>query len=148
MAPSLVSLPLAAWEREGLVSALRKAGLPADDVTEPAAMFWRFSTDDDVPAGFGGLEVHGADALMRSVLTMPSLRNRGIGSAIVAALEAEAQINRCQTIWLLTTDAQPYFEKRGYTVHDRSAAPAAIRATAQFSSLCPASAALMAKPLA
>jgi amino-acid N-acetyltransferase len=100
-----------------------------------------------VPAGFGGLEVHGGDALMRSVVTLPPLRGRGIGATIVVALEAEARVSKCRSVYLLTTTAQPLFEKLGYALLDRARAPAAIRASAQFSSLCPATAALMMKRL-
>ena len=145
--PALTAIPLAVWERDGLEAALSKAGLPVSDIRQAAPRFWRFSVAYDIPAGFGGLEIHGGDALMRSVVTMPPLRGRGIGAAIVTALEAEARVAKCHTIWLLTTTARPLFEKLGYAVTDRTQAPAAIRASAQFSSLCPASAPLMMKRL-
>ena len=147
MAPTLTAFPLAVWEREGLAAALRKANLPADDVTAAGALFWRFSTDDDVPAGFGGLEIYGADALMRSVVTLPPLRGRGIGAAIISGLEAEARLAKCKSVYVLTTTAQRLFEKLGYATLDRSQAPAAIRGTTQFTSLCPDSAALLLKRL-
>lgn len=148
MTPSLVALPLAVWERDGLKAALTKAGLPADDIFTPGPQFWRFSTDDDVPAGFGGIEVHGADALMRSVVTLPPLRGRGVGQGIVRALEAEAIVMKCGTVWLLTTTAREFFGKLGYAAVDRADVPDAIRATAQFSSLCPDSATVMVRRLA
>jgi N-acetylglutamate synthase-like GNAT family acetyltransferase len=148
MTPSLVALPLAVWERDGLKAALTRAGLPADDIFTPGPQFWRFSTDDDVPAGFGGIEVHGADALMRSVVTLPPLRGRGVGQGIVRALEAEAIVMKCGTVWLLTTTAREFFGKLGYAAVDRADVPDAIRATAQFSSFCPDSAAVMVRRLA
>jgi N-acetylglutamate synthase-like GNAT family acetyltransferase len=148
MPPALAAFPLAPWERDGLAGALSQAGLPADDVTQPGLRFWRFSTDEGAPAGFGGLEGHGADALMRSILTLPPLRGRGVAQAIVSALEAEAMLAKCQTVWLLTTTAQPLFEKMGYAAVERDDVPEAIRATAQFASLCPDSAAVMMKRLA
>jgi N-acetylglutamate synthase-like GNAT family acetyltransferase len=147
MAAPLIALPLAVWERDGLKAALTRAGLPADDILTPGLQFWRFSTQDDVPAGFGGIEVHGADALMRSVVTLPPLRARGIGQAIVRALEAEAVVMKCRAVWLLTTTAREFFERLGYAAVDRADVPGAIRATAQFSSLCPDSATVMVKRL-
>ena len=147
MAEPLIALPLAVWERDGLKAALTRAGLPADDIFRPGPQFWRFSTQDDVPAGFGGIEVHGADALMRSVVTLPPLRARGIGQAIVRALEAEAIVMKCRALWLLTTTSREFFGKLGYTAVDRADVPGAIRATAQFSSLCPDSATVMVKRL-
>src|SRR5687767_10718005 len=92
VAPKLISQPLATWEREGLVATLHKAGLPIEGVTEPGLLFWRFQTIDDVPVGFGGLEVHGTHAVLRSIVTLPPLRRRGIGAAIVAAVEGEAAL--------------------------------------------------------
>ena len=147
MAAPLIALPLAVWERDGLKAALTRAGLPADDILAPGLQFWRFSTQDDVPAGFGGIEVHGADALMRSVVTLPPLRARGIGQAIVRALEAEAVVMKCRAVWLLTTTAREFFDRLGYAAVDRADVPGAIRATAQFSSLCPDSATVMVKRL-
>jgi N-acetylglutamate synthase-like GNAT family acetyltransferase len=147
MPASLIASPLAVWERDGLKAAVIKAGLPADDILAPGALFWRFATDDDVPAGFGGIEVHGADALMRSVVTLPPLRERGIGRAIVKALEAEALVMKCSAVWLLTTTARDFFGQLGYAVVDRGEVPAAIRATAQFSALCPDTATVMVKRL-
>jgi N-acetylglutamate synthase-like GNAT family acetyltransferase len=148
MTPSLIALPLAVWERDGLKAALSKAGLPVDDILSPGPHFWRFSTEDDVPAGFGGIEAHGADALLRSVVTLPPLRSRGIGQAIVKALEAEAIVMKCSAVWLLTTTARAFFDKLGYAAVDRAGVPGAIRATPQFSALCPDSATVMVKRLA
>jgi hypothetical protein len=72
--PELFALPLATWEREGLKAALARAGLPADDVVHDGPLFWRFERDD-VPVGFAGIEVHGTDALLRSLITMPPARS-------------------------------------------------------------------------
>ena len=70
----LLATPLAEWEREGLEAALVKAGLPADDIGNPHLLFWRFETRANVPAGFGGLEIHNGGALLRSVVTLPPVR--------------------------------------------------------------------------
>src|SRR6516225_1695212 len=78
---NLLATPLAAWERDGV-----KAGLPADDVGDARLLFWRFETTD-IPVGFGGLEIHGSDALLRSLVTLPPLRQIGMGAAMVAVLE-------------------------------------------------------------
>ena len=145
--PHLNAIPLASWEREGVAAALRRAGLPADDVDAPGRLFWRFEGDDLTPVGFGGLEVHGDDALLRSVVTMPPLRRRGIARAIVAALEAEARIAGCGAIWLLTTSQAPLFDRLGYKACERADVPPSIRATQQFVALCPTSATVMTKPL-
>ena len=146
-ATQLIGLPLATWERDGLKAALAKVGLPVDDVDEPDRLFWRFERDD-IPVGFGGLEVHGKDALLRSVVTLPPVRRTGIARAIVAALETEATIAGCRAIWLLTTTSADVFARLGYGGCDRAEVPEPIRATRQFAALCPASATAMVKRLA
>src|SRR5712691_2389290 len=137
MTRRLIATPLAAWERDGVRAALVKAGLPADDIGDPYVLLWRFETYEDVPVGFGGLEIHGYDALLRSVVTLPPLRQVGMGAAIVAALEAEAHARRCRAIYLLTTSQAGYFAALGYGPCRRSDVPRGIRDSRQFSALGP-----------
>jgi amino-acid N-acetyltransferase len=141
----LLVTPLAVWERDGLKAALVKAGLPADDVGDPQLSFWRFETHEDVPVGFGGLAFHGSDALLRSVVTLPPLRQLGMGAAMVAALETEACARKCHAIYLLTESEQDFFARLGYAPCARADVPEAVRASRQFVALCPASAAVMVK---
>jgi N-acetylglutamate synthase-like GNAT family acetyltransferase len=145
--PRLTAIPLAAWERDGVVAALKKAGLPADDVASPGRFFWRFETVDLTPVGFGGLEIHDGDALLRSVVTLPPLRGRGIARAIVSALETEAQIADCRAIWLLTTSAAHLFDQLGYATCKIAIVPQPIRDTPEFVALSAASATVMMKRL-
>jgi N-acetylglutamate synthase-like GNAT family acetyltransferase len=141
----LIHTPLAPWEREGLKSALVRAGLPADDVDDPHLLTWRFE-HEDVPVGFGGLEIHWPDALLRSVVTLPPLRQIGMGSAIVDALEAEVGAHRCSTIYLLTTDPD-FFGRLGYAPCARSDVPAAIQSSHQFTAVWPPTVGVMVKRL-
>ncbi len=143
--PKLVAKPLHAGERDAMAQALAKAGLPADDVDAPGRLFWRFETRNQLLTGYGGLEILGDVALLRSVVTLPPLRRRGIGRAIVLALEAEAALHRCSAVYLLTTDAQAFFGTLGYRKCARDDVPAAIRETTQFATLCPATADVLVK---
>jgi N-acetylglutamate synthase-like GNAT family acetyltransferase len=143
--PLLRATPLAAWERDGLKAALTKAGLLADDVAEPDRLFWRFERHDDMPVGFGGLEIHGTDALLRSIVILPPLRRRGSGRAVVGALEQEAQRHGCGAIYLLTMSEADFFARLGYAACARDKVPDAIRSSRQFAALCPETAAVMVK---
>lgn len=142
----LFALPLAPWERDALKAALTKVGLPSDDIGSPGILFWRFERDD-VPVGFGGLEIFGRDALLRSLVTLPPLRRRGIGTAIVGVIETEAVAHKVRALYLLTTDRVAFFARMGYAPCRREDVPAAVRASAQFAVLCPSTAAVMRKPL-
>jgi len=134
LAPRLFAHPLKSWERGAVSAALAKAGLASEDVEEPHHLFWRFETDEEMPVGFGGLEPYGQDALLRSVVTLPPLRNKGIGTAIVAAIEAEARLRGSRAIWIVSRAAGSFFERRGYAKCLSSVVPDLIRATRAFQS--------------
>ena len=141
----LIGIPLAVWERDGLIASLAKAGLLAEDVTTPGPLFWRFE-NEAMPVGFGGLELYGDQALLRSVVTLPPMRKRGIGRGIVAALEVEARIRACRALWLLTPGAD-FFAHLGYRRCERADMPKVLQETEQAAKLCPASAIAMTKRL-
>jgi N-acetylglutamate synthase-like GNAT family acetyltransferase len=143
--PRLQASPLAVWERDGLKAALLKAGLPAGDIDDPRHLFWRFETFEDIPAGFGGLEIHGRDALLRSIVTLPRMRQLGMGGAIVAKLETEARAHGCVTIYLLTNSETDFFAGLGYATCKRDQMPDAIRESEHFASLGPPAGVAMVK---
>jgi N-acetylglutamate synthase-like GNAT family acetyltransferase len=142
----LFALQLAAFERDGLKAALAKAGLPIDDVDEAGRLFWRFEIGD-MPVGFAGLEVHGNVALLRSVVTMPPLRRRGIGRAMVEVVETDAVARAVHRLYLLTVDSAAFFAALGYAPCRRDDVPAMLAATPQFAALCPQTAVVMCKDL-
>ncbi|HEY6434123.1 MAG TPA: GNAT family N-acetyltransferase [Acetobacteraceae bacterium] len=88
-----------------------------------------------------------AGRLLRSLAVAPSHQRRGLGQALVARVESEAQAHGIERLLLLTETAQALFHKLGYAVIERSAVPEQLRQSAEFRSLCPASAVCMAKAL-
>ena len=121
-ASNLMIRPLAVGEREALAAVLARQDLPVDGLDDPSGLFWRFDTMQDVPLGFGGIELHGGDALLRSVVTLPPVRHRGIGSAIVTVLETEASIAGCHAIYVLANRGG-LFERLGYGLCDPERLP-------------------------
>jgi amino-acid N-acetyltransferase len=128
----LLAIPLAAWEREGLKAAFVKAGLAAGDIGDPRILFWRFETFEDIPVGFGGIEVHGRDALLRSLVTLPPVRQLGMGAAMVAALEIEARALKCQSVYAVVSGLADFFARLGYRVCAADSVPEQIRASGEF----------------
>ncbi len=60
----------------------------------------------------------------------------------------DAAIFGIENLYLLTTTAADYFERRGFTRIERSQVPERLRATAEFQGTCPASATVMKAALA
>lgn len=134
-----------------ILGLLGGAELPTEDVS--AAMVGNFlvceADDSDGPrlVGVVGLEPYGDVGLLRSLAVSEEMRGRGLGGRLVAAIEEHARGVGVQTMYLLTTTAEPFFEARGYSAAQRDEAPEAIQSTQEFAGLCPASAAFMAKAL-
>lgn len=94
-----------------------------------------------------GIEGHAQIGLLRSLAVAPAYRQQGLASQLVAHLEQLARQQGRHTLYLLTTSAEAFFARHGYQAIAREAAPPALRQTNQFSTLCPASARILSKPL-
>jgi len=125
---------------------LTENGLPSSDVRSKPECFY-VAYGDDGPMGIGGIEVHGTAGLLRSVVVERSARGEGHGTALCERLEAAARDERGETLYLLTTTAREFFADRGYVEIERDRVPGAIRGTAEFADLCPATAACMRRRL-
>jgi N-acetylglutamate synthase-like GNAT family acetyltransferase len=78
-------------------------------------------------------------------VTLPPLRQIGMGAAMVAMLETEARALNCHAIYLLTASDAKFFGRLGYGPCARSDVPEAIRGSRQFAELCAPTAAAMVK---
>lgn len=127
---------------------LEEAGLPTSDLT--AAHFEHFfgCGSKDAPEGVVGVELHGRDALLRSLAVAKSAQNRGSGCALVTVAERYASERGARRMYLLTNTAEKFFERLGYRALARDAAPESIRGTQEFATLCSSSATLLVKNLA
>lgn len=122
-------------EDAGLRDALAGFGLPTDDLGLEGRCFSRFVADGQV-VGYGGYEPYGEHALVRSVLVLPEARGRGHGGAMVRFLLDEAARGGACAAYLLTTSAEAFFWRLGFSVLDRALAPREILATKQATLTC------------
>jgi amino-acid N-acetyltransferase len=129
------------------VEALLEANdLPYRDVRTKAECFF-VAVDEPERVGVGGVELHGVDGLLRSLVIARPHRGRGYGTALYESLEDYARENGVQALYLLTTTASGFFRERGYETVSRADAPERIRETTEFTDLCPTSATCMEKEL-
>lgn len=145
-----MTAPVVTWHPEAaLVGALLGAhGLPVEDITATMLPDFVVATHGGEPCGVVGLQRAGDVALLRSLAVVHHARGHGLGAALVGLAEARAAEAGVRAVYLLTTDAAAFFARLGYAPVDRADAPEAIRATAQFSSICCSSATLMRKVIA
>ncbi len=137
--------PLGADELPEVTALLGANGLPITDLS-PAIRFLGVR-DRAGLEGVVGVERHGEVGLLRSLAVRQDRRESGLGSALVLEVERLAATEGVGALYLLTTTAERFFSRRGYARVERDGVPAAIRATSEFASICPASAAVMHKAL-
>ncbi|MCC7182653.1 MAG: hypothetical protein IOMNBAOH_00969 [Rhodocyclaceae bacterium] len=142
--PFLVDTPIAGTDPE-LAAALRDTGLVDADLAEPGLRFFAYDTLSGARVGYGGFQCLGEDVLLRSLVALPPFRGQRLGEGMLALLQRRAFDEGARTAWLLTTTAAPFFERAGFKPVERSAAPAAILATQQAATRCPADAALLTR---
>ena len=124
-------------EFDAIAGLLSACELPVEDLNVAMLDAFVVATEGEVRVGVVGLEIRESNALLRSLAVEQRHRSRGLGARLVDAIETEAQVRGVTALYLLTTTATTFFERAGYTAHDRATVPPSIAATTEFSSLCP-----------
>jgi amino-acid N-acetyltransferase len=126
---------------------LESAQLPTTDLTDEHCENFFYQGTPGAPTGLVGLELFGDVALLRSLVVSPANRASGMGSALLGHAESHARSLGVKTLYLLTTTAEEFLTRRGFSRTTRDSAPPAIKTTREFAGICPASSAFMSKPL-
>ena len=69
------------------------------------------------------------------------------GKQLVAEAESYARERGVKALYLLTTTAERFFDRLGYSRIEREMVPESIKATREYAGICPASSAVMCKRL-
>lgn len=121
---------------------LQKENLPYQDVNAENIKFFMAFGDNEF-VGIVGLENYSDVALLRSMVVFDNFKKKGFGRKIVNYVLEEAKAKGIKEIFILTTTAKEFFERRGFEVIERESVPDDIKSTTEFTSLCPASATCM-----
>ncbi|MDQ1186754.1 arsenic resistance N-acetyltransferase ArsN2 [Agrobacterium larrymoorei] len=122
--------------------ALEAEGLLVEDLEGPDRRYFSAANEEGHVVGYSGLEYcDEKNALLRSVVVLPSFRSQGLGRKLVELMLAE--VHPSADVYLVTTSAADFFESIGFARISRDATPQAILSTRQLSGLCPASATVM-----
>jgi amino-acid N-acetyltransferase len=129
------------------VALLQASNLPTADLTDEQMGYFFYCGPPAAPTALVGVELHGSNALLRSLVVAPAHRSNGLGAVLVRHAEEFARAEGATSMYLLTSTAEPFFKRCGYAQANRETAPAEIRATREFADICPASAAFLVKRL-
>jgi len=124
---------------------LQKNGLPGSDIfTTSICFLLAIGTKNEI-IGCIGVEQYLTDGLLRSFAVDEKYRAQKVGINLFRRLISHSRQSGIEVLHLLTTTAEKYFVKNGFTVSERNAAPPAMKSTTEFSSLCPSSSIYMKK---
>jgi amino-acid N-acetyltransferase len=125
-----------------VMSLLERSSLPTEGVSDNFSRFI-LAEDQGRLVGAVGLELYGASALLRSAAVEESWRGTGVGRVLVERALDVARERGIDDVYLLTTTAENYFPRFGFTCVSRDAVAEGVRASVEFQSACPASATVM-----
>ena len=133
-------------DEAGIRQLLQQADLPHEDFAAHLAHFL-VARQGGAIVGAIGFELHGRNALLRSLVVAPDWRGDGLGGALLRRVEGEAQRQGVHHFYLLTTAAEKFFARRWFQKIPRNSVPPAVAETPEFQRLCPASAVCMTRPV-
>lgn len=136
-----------AADLEAIERLLTDSKLPTDGVRNSLDHFLVVDDTGGI-AGVIGLELYATDALLRSAAVADNLRDTGIGGRLVDGIIDRARSLGVRDVYLLTTTAESYFERRGFTRITRDAVPESVQRSVEFRGACPASATVMVRGIA
>ena len=117
----------------GFVAALEQVGMPTSDLESSGGIYFAIADERGEPIGYCGYEtpLEGI-AFIRSCVVPEMGRGKGTGRTMMSALMEQLAANGLTDCYLLTMDADPFFERFGFKIISRDDAPEAVRGTSQF----------------
>ena len=129
-----------------VLSLLERSELPTAGVADSFSHFLVAEADGKL-VGVAGLELYDGSALLRSVAVENRWRGTGVGRVLVERALDLARERGIEDVYLLTTTAEHYFPKFGFTCVSRDSVAEGIRGSVEFQCACPASAKVMRRPV-
>lgn len=131
-------------DRDAVAALLQAAGLhPLDDGAQFGPQYAVAVAGGSRIIGVAGLELHGDDALLRSVAVDKEFRSLRIGATLAEERLHWARDRGIRAVYLLTDTAAAYWTRFGFQEIARNDAPEGIAASQEWAGGCPASATAM-----
>jgi len=124
-------------------SLLSASGLPTAGVAELLDGFLVAEHDGTIVGVVGVEDCCREYGLLRSTAVAAEWRGHGVGRHLVERAIAEAEARGTKALYLLTMTAERYFPSFGFVETSRDEVPAEVKATSEFSALCPSTSTVM-----
>ncbi len=125
---------------------LKEAMLPFEDIDQHTETFLTAKVGSEI-VGAVGLEIWNDNGLLRSLVVKDNFRNYGFGNELYARSIDLAKQNNLKQVVLLTTTAEQFFSKKGFTKVTGINIPSFVKETKEYTIYCPSSSAVMMKQI-
>ena len=109
-----------------MINILRRKNLPHEDIPSRLDCTFIAHSGGEV-VGIGGVEILGRHGLLRSLVVKEEFRGKGYGRTLCQELIELAKQKGVEELYLLTTNAEGFFRKLGFSVIKREDAPGLYR---------------------
>ncbi|RMH79050.1 MAG: GNAT family N-acetyltransferase [Calditrichaeota bacterium] len=127
-----------------ILALLRRCHLPPDDL-ERHIRTTIVARHESRVVGCAALEMYPPWALLRSVAVEETFRGQGLGVRLTQEALHLAQQQGITGVYLLTETAESFFARLGFQPVSREEVPPAVKASVEFTHVCPVSARVMMK---
>jgi amino-acid N-acetyltransferase len=133
-------------DANGVLGLLERTHLPTDGLLDHLSTTL-VARESGRIVGSAALEIYNDGALLRSVAVDPAMQGTGLGHRLTEAVTERAIEMGVPALYLLTTTAEHFFPRFGFSRIEREDVPATVRQSVEFQSACPATAVVMRKLL-
>ncbi len=121
---------------------LIQCDLPANDIQQCNQEFFGLYLNNELIA-VAGLETYSDASIFRSLAVKNDFRSKGYGTAIYDFVINHAKSKKLNNLYLLTTTAPSFFQKKGWHNTERDKVPEGISSSLMFKESCPSEASCM-----
>jgi len=114
-----------------ILGLVRAVHLPPDGIAETIAYFW-VAREGERIVGTVGLEIYDDLALLRSLAVTPELQRTGLGRALTETVLSYLTARQFRAVYLLTTTAEAFFARHGFSLLARDEVPASVQQSVEF----------------
>ncbi|MBI4243697.1 MAG: GNAT family N-acetyltransferase [Planctomycetes bacterium] len=133
-------------DKKEIESLLSESTLPYQDISDHLNNFI-VAKENGRLIGSIAIEHYKQIGLLRSLAVLGSYRNKGTGKALYERLISHAHLLGIKKIYLLTSSAEKFFAKLGFSNVQRNDIPEQIANTKEFKVYCPSTAVCMSKSI-
>lgn len=131
-----------------ILELLKRVGLPTAGVNNNISNFMVSTSRSNELLAVIGMEIAGANGLLRSLACDPNFCKQGIAAELVAAAVTAGREQGVKNLYLMTQSAEKYMRKFGFKTIERHDIPEDLLKQSELDSVCPTCSTCMSLALA